>query len=150
MEVVRWRLAWSNCFMSLVISLTCAGRRTKHRFWSKNKDRQRKRKYLGRKKEVKVQRWESETQEKSSKYKRVIHWMGQQDKEKQSKTKDTPIGWRNNCSYMPPEKGSCLPISPLILPLLTQPTGLPLTYRHTQNTELLVTDRHMEGALLQL
>lgn len=25
MEVVRWRLAWSNCFMSLVISLTCAG-----------------------------------------------------------------------------------------------------------------------------
>lgn len=26
MDVVRWRLAWSNCFMSLVISLTCAGK----------------------------------------------------------------------------------------------------------------------------
>ena len=28
MDVVRWRLAWSNCFMSLVISLTC-GRKKK-------------------------------------------------------------------------------------------------------------------------
>lgn len=37
MEVVRWRLAWSNCLMSLVISLTCAGRGTRESVWSKDK-----------------------------------------------------------------------------------------------------------------
>lgn len=34
MEVVRWRLAWSNCFMSRVISLTCAG--TRQTGWADN------------------------------------------------------------------------------------------------------------------
>lgn len=63
MEVVRWRLAWSNCFMSLVISLTCAG--TSQTGKANNKEKGW-RKQHGMKEEVKAHKRERKKHKKVS------------------------------------------------------------------------------------
>lgn len=65
MDVVRWRLAWSNCLMSLVISLTCAGETSQMLLSSENRRKIKRQTYVwswkikGSLKGAKGRRWTS-------------------------------------------------------------------------------------------